>query len=80
MNIRDDSNENNSVFLEIFHTFFRYLSPAAEEARDYLAKVLGRNPLLITEMDLSRNKLGDLDVEKLSALLTDSHSRVEKIK
>ncbi|XP_056592509.1 uncharacterized protein LOC130411709 isoform X2 [Triplophysa dalaica] len=58
----------------------RYLSPAAEEARDYLAKVLGRNPLLLKELDLSRNKLGDLHVEKLSALLTDSHSRVEKIK
>ncbi|KAI7792987.1 hypothetical protein IRJ41_000923, partial [Triplophysa rosa] len=59
----------------------RYLkSPAAEEARDYLAKVLGTNPLLLKEMDLSHNKLGDLDVDKLSALLTDSHSRLEKIK
>ncbi|KAA0704455.1 Ribonuclease inhibitor [Triplophysa tibetana] len=58
----------------------RYLSPPAEEARDYLAKVLGRNPLLLKELDLSHNKQGDLDVEKLSALLSDSHSRVEKIK
>ncbi|XP_050960619.1 ribonuclease inhibitor [Labeo rohita] len=55
-------------------------SPAAEEACDYLTKVLGTSPLLLKELDLSEKKLGDLNGEKLSALLMDSHCKVEKIK
>ncbi|XDV23258.1 hypothetical protein PO909_027917, partial [Leuciscus waleckii] len=55
-------------------------SPAAEEACEYLTGVLGTSPLLLTELDLSGDKLGDLDGEKLSALLMDSHSKVEKMK
>ncbi|CAM4584315.1 unnamed protein product [Leuciscus chuanchicus] len=55
-------------------------SVAAQEACDYLTKVLGKSPLILTELDLSEDKLGDLDWEKLSALLTDSHCKVEKIK
>ncbi|XP_051726853.1 uncharacterized protein LOC127500029 isoform X44 [Ctenopharyngodon idella] len=55
-------------------------SPAALEACEYLTKVLVKSPLLLTELDLSEDKLGDLDGEKLSALLMDSHSKVEKIK
>ncbi|XDV23182.1 hypothetical protein PO909_027873 [Leuciscus waleckii] len=58
--------------------FFK--SPAALEACEYLTKVLGKSPLLLTELDLSGDKLGDLDGEKLSALLMDSHSKVEKMK
>ncbi|XP_042604295.1 protein NLRC5-like [Cyprinus carpio] len=55
-------------------------SPAAEEACDYLTTFLGKNPLLLKELDLSRIELGVLGGEKLSALLMDSHSKVEKIK
>ncbi|CAM4584307.1 unnamed protein product [Leuciscus chuanchicus] len=55
-------------------------SAAAQEVCEYLTKVLGKSPLLLTELDLSEDKLGDLDGEKLSALLMDSHSKVEKIK
>ncbi|XP_050959753.1 uncharacterized protein LOC127161151 [Labeo rohita] len=55
-------------------------SPAAEEACDYLTKVLGSSPLLLKEVDFSDNKLGGLDWEKLSALLVDSHSKLEKMK
>ncbi|XP_073729789.1 uncharacterized protein [Misgurnus anguillicaudatus] len=55
-------------------------SPAAEEACKYLTEVLDRNPLLLTELDLSDNKLGDLDGNNLSALLMDSHSRLVKIR
>uniref|UniRef100_A0A8C1EUQ3 NACHT domain-containing protein n=1 Tax=Cyprinus carpio carpio TaxID=630221 RepID=A0A8C1EUQ3_CYPCA len=54
-------------------------SPAAEEACEYLTGVLGKSPLLLKELDLSGDKLGDLDWEKLSALLMDSHSKLEKI-
>ncbi|XP_016398000.1 ribonuclease inhibitor-like, partial [Sinocyclocheilus rhinocerous] len=55
-------------------------SSAAQETCDYLSQVLGTNPLVLTELDLSEDKLGDLDGEKLSALLMDSHSKHEKMK
>ncbi len=55
-------------------------SPAAEEVCEYLTIVLGKSPLLLTELDLSEDKLGDLVWEKLSALLMDSHSKLEKMK
>uniref|UniRef100_A0A8C1XSP6 NACHT domain-containing protein n=1 Tax=Cyprinus carpio TaxID=7962 RepID=A0A8C1XSP6_CYPCA len=55
-------------------------SPAAEDACDYLTKVLQKSPLLLTELDLSEDKLGDLDGEKLSALLMDSHCKLKKMK
>ncbi|KAI7790768.1 hypothetical protein IRJ41_000684 [Triplophysa rosa] len=54
-------------------------SCAAEEACDYLCKALDVYPLLLKELNLSHNKLGDLDGEKLSALLMDSHNKVTKI-
>ncbi|XP_048041246.1 protein NLRC5-like [Megalobrama amblycephala] len=53
---------------------------AAEQACNYLSGVLGTNPLLLKELDFSKDKLGDLDGEKLSALLMDSHSKVEIMK
>ncbi|XP_056304518.1 ribonuclease inhibitor-like [Danio aesculapii] len=59
---------------------FRFLKCSAQEACDYLTKAVGKSPLLLTELDLSEDKLGDLDGDKLSALLMDSHSKVEKIK
>ncbi|KAK2906718.1 hypothetical protein Q8A67_005703 [Cirrhinus molitorella] len=52
-------------------------SPAAQDACDHLTKVLCKSPLLLKELDLSEDKLGDLKWEKLSALLMDSHSKVE---
>ncbi len=55
-------------------------SPAAQEACEYLTNVLGKSPLLLTELDLSEDKLGDLDGENLSDLLMDSHSKLEIMK
>ncbi|XP_050958463.1 NACHT, LRR and PYD domains-containing protein 12-like isoform X11 [Labeo rohita] len=55
-------------------------SYAAVEACEYLTEVLGQSPLLLKELDLSEDKFGDLDWEKFSALLKDSHSKLEKIK
>ncbi|XP_067271115.1 uncharacterized protein [Pseudorasbora parva] len=73
----DDIRQNGHYKLKTI----RFLkSPAAEEACEYLTKVLGKSPLLLTELDLSEDKLGDLDGEKLSALLMDSHCKLEKIK
>ncbi len=55
-------------------------SPAAQEACECLTEVLGVNPLVLTELDLSEDKLRDLDGEKLSAILMDTHSKLEKMK
>ncbi|XP_036421128.1 uncharacterized protein LOC118804664 isoform X1 [Colossoma macropomum] len=55
-------------------------SSTAEEACDSLTKVLGINPLLLRELDLSGKIKGDSDLKKLSALLEDSHCRTQKIK
>ncbi|KAI2646169.1 NLR family CARD domain-containing protein 3 [Labeo rohita] len=54
-------------------------SPTAQDACDHLTKVLGKSPLLLKELDLSEDALGDLNWEKLSVLLMDSYSKVEKI-
>ncbi len=68
-------------YLKFSSTSFRFLkSPSAQEACDYLTAVLGTSPLVLKELDLSEVKLGDLDGGKLSALLMDSHSKLDKIK
>ncbi|XP_076828057.1 ribonuclease inhibitor-like [Brachyhypopomus gauderio] len=54
-------------------------SPAAEEACDSLTKALGSNPLLLRELDLSKSKPKDLRIEKICALLQDSHFRLQKL-
>ncbi|MCJ8732981.1 hypothetical protein PDJAM_G00217860 [Pangasius djambal] len=54
-------------------------SPEAEEACEYLTKVLDANPLLQRELDLSGKIKGDSGVKQLSALLKDSHCRAEKL-
>ena len=60
--------------------FYRLLkSDAAEEACDYLTSVLGTNPLLLTELDLS-GKPGDSGVKQFCALLKDSHCKLKKLK
>ncbi len=67
--------------LQILLSSCRFLkSPAAEEVCEYLTEVLGTSPLLLKELDLSGDILGALDGGKLSALLMDSHSKVETIK
>ncbi|KAB5513556.1 hypothetical protein PHYPO_G00249090 [Pangasianodon hypophthalmus] len=55
-------------------------SPAAQEACTWLTSVVGTNPLILKDLDLSRKKTGDSGVEKLSALLEDSHCKFQKIK
>ncbi|XP_053090940.1 protein NLRC5 isoform X4 [Pangasianodon hypophthalmus] len=54
-------------------------SPDAQKAYDHLTKVLGINPILQTDLDLSGKIKGDSEVEQLSALLKDPHCRPEKL-
>ncbi|XP_053541669.1 NACHT, LRR and PYD domains-containing protein 3 isoform X9 [Ictalurus punctatus] len=57
--------------------------PDAQKAYDYLSEVLGINPILQTDLDLSGKIEGDSGVEQLSALLKDllkdPHCRPEKL-
>ncbi|XP_053090964.1 uncharacterized protein LOC113524633 [Pangasianodon hypophthalmus] len=58
-------------------------SPDAQKAFDHLSEVLGINPVLQTDLDLSGKIKGDSGVEELSALLKDllkdPHCRPEKL-
>ncbi|XP_063048475.1 NACHT, LRR and PYD domains-containing protein 12-like [Engraulis encrasicolus] len=55
----------------------RLLSDEAERACEYLTSVLGRNPLLLTELDLTGKRLGDSIVKLLCPLL--KFSRIKEI-
>ncbi|KAK3548697.1 hypothetical protein QTP70_016989, partial [Hemibagrus guttatus] len=54
-------------------------SPDAEEAYTCLTKMFSKNPLLHTELDLSKKKPKDVKVKQLSALLQDPHYRLQKL-
>ncbi|XP_066501934.1 uncharacterized protein [Hoplias malabaricus] len=56
----------------------RLLEKEAEEACRCLKTILGENPLLQRELDLSERQTGDIKVKQLSALLQDPHYRLEK--
>ncbi|XP_047678055.1 NACHT, LRR and PYD domains-containing protein 12-like isoform X2 [Tachysurus fulvidraco] len=55
-------------------------SSAAQEACTWLNSTIGTNPLLLKELDLSRNEPGDSGVKQLSALMEDSHCKFQIIK
>ncbi|XP_049322617.1 ribonuclease inhibitor-like [Astyanax mexicanus] len=55
-------------------------SSAAEDFCAFLTEVLGTNPLLLTELDLSEKITGDSAVQQLSALLKDLHCRTKILK
>ncbi|KAI5086111.1 NLR family CARD domain-containing protein 3 isoform X18, partial [Silurus meridionalis] len=55
-------------------------NPEAEQACDHLTEVLGTNPLLLKELDLSGKISGDSGVKLLSALLKDPLCRSEKLR
>ncbi|KAF7698745.1 hypothetical protein HF521_003487, partial [Silurus meridionalis] len=50
-------------------------SADAAEALRSLSKIVGEDPLLHRELDLSRTTPGDVNVKNLSALLQDPHYR-----
>ncbi|XP_059424766.1 NACHT, LRR and PYD domains-containing protein 3-like [Carassius carassius] len=51
----------------------RFLGPAADEGCQYVTGIVGKNPLLLRELNLSGRKLGDTGVNHISALLQDKH-------
>ncbi|KAL0160846.1 hypothetical protein M9458_044571, partial [Cirrhinus mrigala] len=48
-------------------------SPAADEACQYVTGIVGKNPLLLRELNLSGHELGDTRVNQIAALLQDKH-------
>ncbi|XDV23283.1 hypothetical protein PO909_027923 [Leuciscus waleckii] len=54
----------------------RFLGPDADEACQYVNRVVGKNPLLLRELNLSGRKLEDSNVKKLAALLQDRHCKL----
>ncbi|KAB5574580.1 hypothetical protein PHYPO_G00210590 [Pangasianodon hypophthalmus] len=67
-------NSKSKLFVRILK------SPEAEEACDFLTEVLGKNPLLQKELDLSGKISGDSGVKQLSVLLKDPLCRTEKLR
>ncbi|KAK9951788.1 hypothetical protein ABG768_028221, partial [Culter alburnus] len=52
------------------------LSPAADEAFQYVRKIVSKNPLLLRELNLSGCELGDTGVNQVAALLQDKHCQL----
>ncbi|KAL1276473.1 hypothetical protein QQF64_036096, partial [Cirrhinus molitorella] len=57
----------------------RFLGPAAHGACQYVNRVMGKNPLLLRELNLSRRELGDTRVNQIAALLQDKHCKLNKL-
>uniref|UniRef100_A0A8C1TIF7 Uncharacterized protein n=1 Tax=Cyprinus carpio TaxID=7962 RepID=A0A8C1TIF7_CYPCA len=52
---------------------------AADEACQYVIKHLGKNPLLLRELNLSERELEDTRVNQISALLQDTHCKLNTL-
>ncbi|XP_073700385.1 NACHT, LRR and PYD domains-containing protein 12-like [Garra rufa] len=57
----------------------RFVGPAADEACQYVTGIVGKNPLLLRELDLSKHELGDTRVNQISALLEDKHCQLNTL-
>ncbi|KAG1925234.1 NACHT, LRR and PYD domains-containing protein [Pimephales promelas] len=57
----------------------RFLSPAADEACQYVTGIVGKNPLLTRELNLSERELGDTRVNQIAALLQDKHCKLNTL-
>uniref|UniRef100_A0A8C1X3C5 Uncharacterized protein n=1 Tax=Cyprinus carpio TaxID=7962 RepID=A0A8C1X3C5_CYPCA len=51
----------------------RFLGPAADEGCQYVTGIVGKNPLLLRELNLSGHELADTGVNQIAALLQDKH-------
>jgi len=56
------------------------LGADADKACQYVRGIVGENPLLLRELNLSGRKLGDTGVNQISALLKDKHCKINTLK
>ncbi|XP_052446373.1 NACHT, LRR and PYD domains-containing protein 12-like [Carassius gibelio] len=57
----------------------KFLSPDAEKACQYVTGTVGENLLLLRELNLSEQKLGETRVNQITALLQDKHCKFNKL-
>ncbi|KAI2647301.1 Ribonuclease inhibitor [Labeo rohita] len=57
----------------------QFLGPAADEACQYVTGIVGKNPLLLRELNLSGRELGDTRVNQIAALLQDKHCQLNTL-
>ncbi|KAL1251960.1 hypothetical protein QQF64_019756, partial [Cirrhinus molitorella] len=57
----------------------RFLGPAADEGCQYVTGIVGKNPLLLRELNLSKHELGDTRVNQIAALLQDKHCQLNTL-
>ncbi len=57
----------------------RFLGPAADEACQYVTGIVGKNSLLLGELNLSEHELGDTRVNQIAALLQDKHCNINTL-
>ncbi|KAL0160809.1 hypothetical protein M9458_044534, partial [Cirrhinus mrigala] len=50
-----------------------FLGPAADEACRFVTGLVGKNPLLLKELNLRERELRDTQVNQITALLQDKH-------
>ena len=70
--------DNRYIYCLYLYRFLK--GSAAEEACAAVASAVGSNPLLMTELDLSKLMPEALGVTQLCALLEDSHCRLQKLR
>ncbi|KAL0160885.1 hypothetical protein M9458_044610, partial [Cirrhinus mrigala] len=56
-----------------------FLGPAADEACHYVTVIVGKNPLLLRKLNLSKSELGDTQVNQIAALLQDKHCQLNTL-
>ncbi|KAL0160881.1 hypothetical protein M9458_044681, partial [Cirrhinus mrigala] len=56
-----------------------FLRPAADIACQCVTGVVGENPLLLRELNLSECELGDTQVNQIAALLQDKHCKLNTL-
>ncbi|KAL0160810.1 hypothetical protein M9458_044535, partial [Cirrhinus mrigala] len=56
-----------------------FLSPAADEACQYVTGVVGKNLLLLRELNLCEREVGHSGLKKLAAVLQDKHCKLNTL-
>ncbi|KAL0160821.1 hypothetical protein M9458_044546, partial [Cirrhinus mrigala] len=56
-----------------------FLGPAANEACQFVTEIVGKNPLLLKEVNLNECELGDTRVKQIASLLQDKHCKLNTL-